>query len=537
MAFGRGDFQNLSFLVIEDFDAMRGILRDLLRRCGARRVEVAANGIEAIGEMRRNPCDVVLCDFNLGAGRNGQQVLEEARHEGLISPATIWIMVTAEKTHEMIMGAVEHQPDDYLLKPVSEASLQGRMEKLIDRKTALSGIANAMRAKNYQKALDLCKARMEMEPGSTMEILRLQANIYQLMDQPAKCRALIEAVLARREVAWARVALAKLDIEEGRHEAARAALEALVTGNTNYLEAYDVLAQTYQRDGAWEEVRRVLGQAIRLSPNSFQRQNALAESALRCDDLAAAESAFFKSLKLSEQSALKTPAAYLGLARIYTDQQRADDALKLLKRLPREIEGDGARLQAKAAEVRVHHSTGNLARAEAAAAEVAGAVQAGVAGLPATAAIDLAQTLMAMGSQEMASELLQFVVRNNYEDEDLAKRAIDLFDAVGMGEQGRALVQSTRQQTIESMNRGVWLAAQGQLDEALEFITLAKTLMPRNPRLLLNHAYVLIALLQKKGWQHELADEARRSIHTAREIAPGEKRCADLLGKLDALAH
>ena len=34
----------------------------------------------------------------------------------------------------------------------------------------------------------------------------------------------------------------------------------------------DALAQTYQRQGAWADMHRVLSQAVRLSPNSFQRR-------------------------------------------------------------------------------------------------------------------------------------------------------------------------------------------------------------------------------------------------------------------------
>jgi CheY-like chemotaxis protein len=533
--YGRVDFSKLAFLIIEDFDAMRAILRDLLLRCGARSVETAASGAEAINLLRRNGCDVVLCDYNLGPGKNGQQVLEEARHGGLVTAATIWIMVTAEKTHEMIMGAAEHQPDDYLLKPISESSLRSRMEKLIARKTALSGIAAAMRAKDYNLALELGKARLEQEPGETMEMLRLKASIHQLMGQPGKARALFEAVLARRDAAWARVGLAKLDIDAGKHDAARDALEQLIGSNSNFLEAYDVLAQVYQRQGAWSDARRILSQAVRLSPNSFQRQTALGESALRCEDMEGAEAAYQKALRLSEQTALKVPAAYLGLARVYTAKKKSSEALKVLSRLTGDISGEAARLQAKAEEVRVHHASGNVAWAAAAAAEVTAAIQCGSENLPAATAMDLAETLMAMGSCDLASELLQFVVRNNHEDEVLAGRAVELYDKAGMGAQGAALVNATRQQTLESMNRGVWLASHGQLDEALEFISQAKALMPRNPRLLLNHAYVLIALLQKNGWQPDMDDEARRSISTAREIVPGERRCADLLAKLDSL--
>lgn len=528
-------FANRSFLLVEDFEAMRGILRDLLRRCGARQIEVAANGTEAINILRRGKCDVILCDYDLGPGKNGQQTLEEARHEGLVNAATIWIMVTAEKTHDMIMGAIEHQPDDYLLKPLTEAALQSRLEKLIARKTELAGIAAAMRAREYLKALDLCKARIAQDPGNSMEILRIQAAIYQMIGQSGKARELFDAILARRDVPWARVGLVKLELHDGKLEPARDALEQLVAEHPNCLEAYDVLAHTYQRIGAWPDAQRVLEQAVRLSPNSARRQTALGDSALRCEDLDGAQAAYQKALHLSSQTALKVAAPYLGLARVYTAQKKSDEALKLLSRLAADIESDEARLQADAEQVRVHHACGNLEQAEATALDITTRIESGKQDLSPAATLDLAETFMIMGNRETAGKLLEFVVRNNYEDEELAQRVIEVFDKGGIGEHGRALVQSVRKQSIESMNQGVKLASQGRLDEALEFINQARSLMPRNPRLLLNHAYVVINLMQKNGWCFDMENEARHSITAARQIAPGEKRCGELLAKLEAL--
>lgn len=534
---GKANFATRSFLLIEDFEAMRSILRDLLRRCGARRIDVAANAKEAQQILRRSKgdIDVVLCDYHLGPGKNGQQLLAEARHDGLINTSTIWIMVTAEKTVEMVMGAFEHQPDDYLLKPVTEAALHTRLEKLIKRKAVLSGIAAAQRAKDYAKAIGLCHSALALDPGNPMEIMRIQAELYQLIGQADKARRIFEAILGRRDVHWARTGLAKIDIQEGHFGRARDQLEQLLADNPNCLEAYDVLAQAYRRQGAWHDAQRVLGDAVTVSPNSAQRQTALGECALRCEDMVIAEESFRKALKLSSQSAIKVPAPYLGLARVLTAQNKSGDALKLLAQLAGEIPGEESRLQAKAEEVRVHHAAGNPELAAAAAQEVTSAIQSGAHALSPGATLDLAETFMIMGNKTVASELLQFVVRNNHEDEALASRVLEVFETGGMGEEGRALVHSSRQQAVDAMDHGVKLASQGKFDEALEFLNQARALMPRNPRLLLNYSYVVISLLKNNGWRYDLATDARRAIATARQIVPGEKRCGELLAKLEAL--
>jgi len=59
---------------------------------------------------------VFVCDYNLGAGKNGLQILEEGKHRDLIGLATAWIIITAEKIFRPgvsappnICGRLHHQ--------------------------------------------------------------------------------------------------------------------------------------------------------------------------------------------------------------------------------------------------------------------------------------------------------------------------------------------------------------------------------------------------------------------------------------------
>lgn len=165
------------FLIIEDFDAMRKVLRDLLRHCGAMHIEIAANGSQAMQALGRGRHDVILCDYNLGHGRSGQEVLEEARHQNLIGPATVYVMITGEKTAEMVMGAVELEADDYMLKPITESALLARLIRIFKRKRDLEAIQATLRAGELTEAITLCDTRMMAEdPASKIELRRIKAE-------------------------------------------------------------------------------------------------------------------------------------------------------------------------------------------------------------------------------------------------------------------------------------------------------------------------------------------------------------------------
>ena len=105
-----------------------------------------ANGNEVLELCRRNRYDVILHDYNLGEGLNGQQVLEQLHAEQLLSPHCIFIMVTAENTQAMVLAALECEPDDYLTKPFNKVTLQTRLERLIRRKQVLAPVLNAQEA-------------------------------------------------------------------------------------------------------------------------------------------------------------------------------------------------------------------------------------------------------------------------------------------------------------------------------------------------------------------------------------------------------
>jgi Flp pilus assembly protein TadD len=314
-------------------------------------------------------------------------------------------------------------------------------------------------------------------------------------------------------------------------------LEDLIVEHPNYIEAYDWLARVHQMLGVNDAAESVLLRATTLSPNSAVRQNALGNAALRCGHADIAEKAMLRAIKLGEQSALKSVAPYLGLARVHSVSNRHQEALKLLGEVAQKFSSDDAKLQARVEEVHVLHLSGDAKRANEVAQEVLARVQGGEQNLSPGTTIDLAETFMKMGNCSEATQLLQFVVRNNDEEENIGARAQAVFDNAGMGEDGLALLGQSRQLAREAMNQGVGLLAAGKLTEALECMRSACTQMPRNPRVLLNLAYVLIVMLEKNGWRRDVEDEARKAIVLARSIAPGNKRTGELLTRLETVAN
>lgn len=275
------DWAAKTYLVVDDFIGIRQLLRESLRNLGARNIDQASSGGEAIGMLARIRYDVVLCDYNLGEGKNGQQVLEEARMRNYLLPSSVWMMVSAEKSVESVMGAAEQQPDAYLIKPITEGVLLTRLNRVWHKKQVFKMIDLAFAEKDYLRAGKLCDAQIAVDPVHRIELLRMKATLMLRSGEPEQARAAYEQVLQEREYQWARSGLAKIRMANGEFEQARQIFQGVIADNRYYIDAYDQLAAAYQHMGQTEEACNVLERAARLSPNSVPRQKSLGQVSLR----------------------------------------------------------------------------------------------------------------------------------------------------------------------------------------------------------------------------------------------------------------
>ena len=116
-------------LLIEDDEAMRATLQRTLERRGFL-VGTCADGRDALARWRTAKPDVVLLDLSL-PGRDGLEVLADARAAGLVTPVLI---LTARGTvGDRIIG-LNTGADDYLPKPFDLDELEARVRALVRRR-------------------------------------------------------------------------------------------------------------------------------------------------------------------------------------------------------------------------------------------------------------------------------------------------------------------------------------------------------------------------------------------------------------------
>jgi len=529
------DWSEKRYLIVDDFVGIRQLLRESLRNIGARHIDQASSGSEAMTLLGRTHYDVVLCDFNLGEGKNGQQVLEEARVRNLMVPSSVWLMVSAEKSVESVMGAAEHQPDAYIIKPITEGVLLTRLNRVWHKKQVFQEIDAAYIEKDYLRAARLCDEQIARHKVHEIDLMRMKAALLLNAGEPEKARIVYEKLLEEREYNWARTGLGKIRMANGDHEAARQMFQGVIAENRFYIDAYDQLAAALELMGRHEDACGVLERAAKLSPNSVLRQRNLGTSALRIGNVQLAEHAFRKCLAIGEYSIRRTVDAYLGMARVCGMKNDTKEALRLLAIAQRDFPGEVVQLRSKVTEGMVYHESGDYRRARKSGDQLEAMLE-GETKRPHTATcIEMATLLFAVGVKEAPVALLCHVVRNNHDNPVLVDEVQRIFDKARMSEEGVDLIAAARKEAAEMMNEGVLLWKTGRIGEAVAWMRTARERLPDNMRILFNSAQMLISRMQQLGYDEALMVEANGVLMHVDALAPGQQRFAQLVEQLQAL--
>jgi DNA-binding response OmpR family regulator len=122
----------LTFMIVDPSELMRELLRDVLRTLGAREVLEAIDGSEAIRRMNPSPPDILITEWEM-APMNGLDLTGFIRTSGECStPQMPIIMTSAYSDANRVCVARDSGITEYLIKPLSAASLYARIRAVIE---------------------------------------------------------------------------------------------------------------------------------------------------------------------------------------------------------------------------------------------------------------------------------------------------------------------------------------------------------------------------------------------------------------------
>jgi two-component system chemotaxis response regulator CheY len=123
---------NMKILVVDDFQTMRRIVRNILKGLGFTNIVEADSGVTALEILKKEKIDFIVSDLNMPE-MTGIELLKTIRasEEWKDLP---FLMVTAEGKREHVLDAVKNRVNNYVVKPFTPATLEEKIRNIFEGK-------------------------------------------------------------------------------------------------------------------------------------------------------------------------------------------------------------------------------------------------------------------------------------------------------------------------------------------------------------------------------------------------------------------
>ncbi|TAK90417.1 MAG: response regulator [Burkholderiaceae bacterium] len=326
-------------LIADRHASTRMALRDMVTQLGVANVINANSAGDVIRIVKNAIVDIILCEYKLDEVRDGQQLLEELRHEKLIPLSTMFMMITNERSYKQVVAVAEFAPDDYLLKPFTPDQLYQRLLRAFRKKQIFSKAYQLIEDGKIDAALSECDSVMTAQPRFAADALRLKIDMLNTAGRHEEAEQLLQMIVNSKVVPWAQMGLAVVRYNQDRLDEAEKLVEGLIGEKEEYLAAYDFLAEIKKEMGKEGEALEVLERAGSISGFNVKRMRKTGELAAATGDHTKAAQVFAKVVDRVRDSSLIRSADFSNLSKAFVAQGRLDEAEKVNADLKRTLRG------------------------------------------------------------------------------------------------------------------------------------------------------------------------------------------------------
>ena len=496
-------YRDKKVLVVDDFPEFRMSIRQMLLSLKIQDIHMANTGEEALRICQKHKFDIILSDYNLGEGKDGQQFLEEIREYKLLTHSAIFVLLTAENTAFMVMGALENCPDAYLTKPFTRQDLKARLDRLCAMKDELEDINYALDRSDHEGAIKACDELIKSKSKLSSHALRIKASVLVNKGDFEGAEKLFKMVIQARPVIWAQMGYAKTLFKREEYEQSNIQLDKILEQNDNYLEAYDLMAENNMAMGNTAEAQQILSKAISKSAKSPQRQHRLGKIAKANNDIDTATRALRRTVELSQNGLHQKPENVLDYVESLKDKAASDnslsgkkagsEALNVLTQHKKEIRKSAdTNVHSKILESKIYTVQNKDQEAMKAAKEARRLQESLVESIGPSVLSELAETMLDVGEYEDAAALLSQLsdtdFSNHPDKEKIEKAMTEMLENEELLEFHNAL--------NENNQRGVEFYDEGLLEEAVDEFREAVKAAETSISINLNLVQSLIKLMQ-----------------------------------------
>jgi tetratricopeptide (TPR) repeat protein len=527
-------FKNKSVLILDDMPEARTSMRAQLGSLGCERIAVTATVKDALEQFKNDRFDVVLADYYLGGGTDGQQFLEYLRTRRIIGRGVLFVMVTAEKGYENVVTAAECLPDDYLLKPFTADVLKLRLERLLEKKLRLATIDKLQDKGDWAGVVKVCDEIIEVRDRYLVDAMRIKGNALLASGRADEAVEFYRQMIALRPLPWAKLGLSRALHQLGKVDECKESLGGLIQESPHLMAAYDLLGKVHLASGDPDAALGILDSACIIAPNSLARHRAVAAVAEDKGDFKRVEAALEKVVKKTRNTPLRETEDIARLGNAFTENGEPVKAVALIEEACKNFKSDFDDAHLAAVEALAHQKAGNRDKAEAA---LSRAMRADTAHLPPAAAMAVAKACLTSGKRDEAHGILKTLVQTHPEAKVLHDRVSTVLRNHGSGTGAENLVAESIREIIQLNNEAVLKAKAGELALAAEMLTKAAQRLPGNMQIVANAASALLFDVLNNGLNAEKMIQAQafqKAVQSRDPAYPKLAEIEDLLGRIRA---
>lgn len=259
-------------LIIDTNQTSRSLLRSMMADLGLQSITQAAKVADARKALETQTFDVVLCDYHFDdAKMSGSDLLDELRRANLLPYSTVFIMITGEASYVKVAEAAESALDSYLLKPHTVNQLEQRLHMARHRKIVLASIFEAIEREDFDEAAELCLERFKARGEFWVYAARIGGELLLRLERHDEAKKLFLAVDETKALPWARLGIARAQLDSGQAAPAKRTLESLMCDHPTFADAYDVMGRAHLQSGDFDEAFDVYQRAMEVTPSSLGR--------------------------------------------------------------------------------------------------------------------------------------------------------------------------------------------------------------------------------------------------------------------------
>lgn len=504
-------YQTKKILLVEDYDQVIAYTKSMLVLLGFSQIVVAKNAEAALHACRKTHFDLILCDYNLGQGRDGYQLFEALKAESLLKADCSFIVVSGERHRQDVYGMVEFLPDDYLLKPFNYAGLQRRIERAIEVKQALCQPYQLIAEENYADALQACDVAIEEHPKYQTYVRRLKGELLVKLGRYHSAEQLYQDVLSFRELPWARLGLAVAKFNLQQEAEAELMLAELSQQAETKIEAMDWLCKLYLKQSKVQDAFEMVRQVAEASPKNYLRQHRLANLAVVNNQPELAVRVHARLLEAARYSIHDTADNMLNYARAMvqaaqhqTEREKQRTLAKVcsfIKDIKKRFSPDSYMQDQRVIEARIDLLLGHKDKAVAK-LQQSEELSLGKAPSP-SGLLDRARAYFEAGNLAMSDHYMKELSDKAQATEWYDTSVLVMYRA----EQDK--YAEKRDLMIDSNNAGMEAYRKGHYSDAIRYFCEAQKAMPANANIALN---LLQAISQKGRLNNELIDLSHQCI-------------------------